>query len=139
MARSDPQFNLRIPTDLKERLEASAKSSGRSVTAEILANLESALSGETLTREDVESARLEFARGFASAAIQSLVLSIQMELSGEFDHKIETRVLDVVEDQADDVVRKITREKPASKHAESSPKPAVKRVPRSKPAASTKR
>lgn len=34
MARSDPQFNLRIPQELKERIEKSAKDDGRSVNAQ---------------------------------------------------------------------------------------------------------
>lgn len=34
MARSDPQFNLRIPQDLKDQIEKSAKDDGRSVNAQ---------------------------------------------------------------------------------------------------------
>lgn len=34
MARSDPQFNLRIPQELKEQIEKSAKDDGRSVNAQ---------------------------------------------------------------------------------------------------------
>lgn len=36
MARTDPQLNLRIPIELKEQIEESAKNSGRSTTAEII-------------------------------------------------------------------------------------------------------
>lgn len=43
MARTDPQLNIRIPADLKQRLEAAAKESGRSVTSEIITRLESTL------------------------------------------------------------------------------------------------
>lgn len=35
-----PQFNLRIPEDLKEAIEIAAKSNGRSMNAEIVARLE---------------------------------------------------------------------------------------------------
>lgn len=34
MARSDPQFNLRIPQELKEQIEKSAKDDGRSINAQ---------------------------------------------------------------------------------------------------------
>lgn len=34
MARSDPQFNLRIPQELKDQIEKSAKDDGRSVNAQ---------------------------------------------------------------------------------------------------------
>lgn len=39
MARTDPQLNIRLPADLKEKLERVAKMSGRSVTAEIVKRL----------------------------------------------------------------------------------------------------
>lgn len=34
MARSDPQFNLRIPQELKDQIEKSAKDDGRSINAQ---------------------------------------------------------------------------------------------------------
>lgn len=34
MARSDPQFNLRIPQELKHQIEKSAEDNGRSINAE---------------------------------------------------------------------------------------------------------
>ncbi|MFK4442868.1 uncharacterized protein (DUF1778 family) [Caballeronia udeis] len=40
MSRDDPQFNLRVPADLKGRLERAAAASKRSMTAEVLARLE---------------------------------------------------------------------------------------------------
>ncbi len=43
MARTDPQLNIRIPLELKEKLEDAAKKHGRSVTAEIVKILEDAL------------------------------------------------------------------------------------------------
>lgn len=45
MARSDPPFNLRLPADLRGRLEDSAAHSGRSLTAEILTRLEQSYAG----------------------------------------------------------------------------------------------
>lgn len=40
MARSDPQVNLRISAELKERIEAAAAKSKRSMNAEIAERLE---------------------------------------------------------------------------------------------------
>jgi hypothetical protein len=39
MARTDPQLSIRIPAEIKAKLEACAKISGRSVTAELIARL----------------------------------------------------------------------------------------------------
>lgn len=44
MKPTDPQFKLRLPTDLKGRLEAAAAASGKSLSAEIVARLESTFS-----------------------------------------------------------------------------------------------
>ncbi|WKN20801.1 Arc family DNA-binding protein [Azotobacter vinelandii] len=40
MSRTDPQFNLRIPQELRDRVMAAAQANKRSATAEILARLE---------------------------------------------------------------------------------------------------
>lgn len=40
MSRNDPHFRLRIPAELKARVEEAARQSRRSVTAEILVALE---------------------------------------------------------------------------------------------------
>ena len=40
MARDEPQINLRIPADLKERIDQAADGNKRSMTAEIVARLE---------------------------------------------------------------------------------------------------
>lgn len=40
MSRTDPQFNLRIPQELRNLIVAAAQSNKRSATAEILARLE---------------------------------------------------------------------------------------------------
>lgn len=40
MSRSDPQFNLRIPEALRDKVMAAASENKRSATAEILARLE---------------------------------------------------------------------------------------------------
>lgn len=48
MARSDPQFNLRVPTELKQKVEGAAKESGRSINAEAVYRLEKSFD-ESLT------------------------------------------------------------------------------------------
>lgn len=40
MARTDPQFNVRMPADLKEKIEEAAKENGRSMNAEIVYRLQ---------------------------------------------------------------------------------------------------
>ncbi|MHA3115274.1 Arc family DNA-binding protein [Acinetobacter sp. ANC 4635] len=39
MARTDPQFNLRVPSELKQLVEDAAKDSGRSINAEAVYRL----------------------------------------------------------------------------------------------------
>ena len=43
MARSDPQFNLRIPQELKDQIEKSAKDEGRSINAQAVYLLQKGL------------------------------------------------------------------------------------------------
>lgn len=44
MARTDPQVNFRIPSELKDQLENAAKENGRTLTAELILRLESTFS-----------------------------------------------------------------------------------------------
>lgn len=46
MARNDPQVNFRMPQDLRDMLEDSAKTSKRTLTAEIIARLESSFAND---------------------------------------------------------------------------------------------
>jgi len=48
MARSDPQFNLRMPTELKEDIVKAAETSGRSMNSEITQRLEESFSRDGL-------------------------------------------------------------------------------------------
>jgi len=48
MARTDPQANLRIPADLKERLEEAAQAGRRSLNAEIVARLQGSFETRTV-------------------------------------------------------------------------------------------
>lgn len=40
MARNDPQMNLRVPMELKEKIEKAAFQNGRTITAEAIQRLE---------------------------------------------------------------------------------------------------
>ncbi|EKN6261112.1 TPA: Arc family DNA-binding protein [Yersinia enterocolitica] len=54
MARNDPQFNVRMPADLKEKLTTLAEENGRSINAEIVKAIEDAIDrqkAEKLARE----------------------------------------------------------------------------------------
>lgn len=55
MSRSDPQFNLRIPADLKDQIEKAASAVGRSATAEIVHRLRQSFerTSEALTKREV--------------------------------------------------------------------------------------
>lgn len=43
MSRTDPQFKLRLPLELKEQIEAAAEENHRSMNAEIVARLQESL------------------------------------------------------------------------------------------------
>lgn len=54
MSRDDLHFRLRIPPDLKNRVEAAAADAKRSMTAEIIARLENSFSGKAWSDDQVE-------------------------------------------------------------------------------------
>lgn len=56
MARTDPQFNLRVPIELKQQVENAAKESGRSINAEAVFRLEQSFRNNV---GDLESVPLE--------------------------------------------------------------------------------
>lgn len=47
MSREDPQLRIRLPVEIKEKIERSAKSNNRSMNAEIIAAIEAWISGES--------------------------------------------------------------------------------------------
>ncbi|MGV3170506.1 MULTISPECIES: Arc family DNA-binding protein [Proteus] len=49
MSREDPQLRIRLPIELKEKIEVTAKENGRSMNAEIVQRLESSFPGEINT------------------------------------------------------------------------------------------
>lgn len=56
MSREDPQLRIRLPIELKEKVEESAKSNGRSMNAEIIQRLEVSFLGE-IQEDEVISAK----------------------------------------------------------------------------------
>lgn len=54
MARDDPYFRLRIPEDLKARVQKAAEANKRSMTAEIIARLDESFSSDRkYTEQDI--------------------------------------------------------------------------------------
>ena len=46
MARNDPQMNLRVPMELKEKIEKAALNNGRTITSEAVYRLEESFKSE---------------------------------------------------------------------------------------------
>lgn len=57
MSREDPQFKLRMPMQLRTQAEQAARSSGRSLNAELVARLESSFLGERISTDLIPAAR----------------------------------------------------------------------------------
>jgi hypothetical protein len=53
MARTDPQFNLRVPTELKQQVEDAAKESGRSINAEAVYRLGQSFEQKLVSLESI--------------------------------------------------------------------------------------
>ncbi|HED4877395.1 TPA: Arc family DNA-binding protein [Stenotrophomonas maltophilia] len=58
MSREAPQFKLRMPDDLKQVIEDSARANGRSMNAEIVGRLEQSLEAPKVTLTDAQAAAL---------------------------------------------------------------------------------
>lgn len=69
MARTDPQINFRLPKQLKDKIEQSAKDNGRSVTQEVIAAIEQSYSKQS---ELMQNTELLKAIADLKAEIQSL-------------------------------------------------------------------
>ncbi|WP_151869572.1 Arc family DNA-binding protein [Acinetobacter sp. TUM15509] len=53
MARNDPQMNLRVPMELKEKIEKAALDNGRTITAEAVYRLEQSFNEKNIVEEEV--------------------------------------------------------------------------------------
>ena len=59
MARNDPQMNLRVPMELKEKIENAALNNGRTITAEAVYRLEKSFEPDANPRETFEFESME--------------------------------------------------------------------------------
>ncbi len=55
MARNDPQMNLRVPMELKEKIEKAALDNGRTITAEAVYRLEQSFENPATDPNDFQS------------------------------------------------------------------------------------
>lgn len=119
MSREDPQFKLRMPPELKARIEQAAKESRRSLNAEIVARLE-----ETLA---IEKALEDVAPGSPVTGTAGLLLDMHNQL-GEREadahgsamavhaEKIETHIrttdarIGIIEQQLQQLIGLLTKE-----------------------------
>lgn len=84
MSREDPQMKIRLPADLKESIEFSAKANGRTLNAEVVARLQTsfALSGEAPTLKamqrmpDQEPWQAEIKAEYAKLSIQNRLMTL---------------------------------------------------------------
>lgn len=55
MARNDPQMNLRVPMELKEKIEKTAFENGRTITAEAVFRLEQSFNNQVVVNDEMLS------------------------------------------------------------------------------------
>lgn len=77
MSRTDPQFNLRIPEALRDRVMAASKENGRSATAEILARLELSFISDAPTDELIPASK---AKEMSTIARQSIPATVKKRI-----------------------------------------------------------
>lgn len=104
MAREDLHFRLRIPEDLKKRIESIAEANGRSMTAEIIARLETSINDERQLRVDqavIEQLRLDLAyqQGLAASLENGLNIFMRRLVGSEADKSgLLTKILEDIKD-----------------------------------------
>lgn len=70
MARTDPQINLRVPAELKKKLEILAIENSRSLNAEVVTRLENSIeSGLDSTHIPTEELMMELSNRFKGFSI----------------------------------------------------------------------
>lgn len=74
MSREDPQMKIRLPEELKARIDASATQAGRSLNAEIVARLEGSY------RTDNDSFKRELEAQVAAVLARADTLSLRVDL-----------------------------------------------------------
>lgn len=82
MARTDPQVNLRVPADLKDRLDAAAAEGRRSLTAEVVERLEESFHSPLVIEElhgqiAVAEAKIEDLQNKLASAFETVEREMQ--------------------------------------------------------------
>ncbi|EAA8777914.1 Arc family DNA-binding protein [Salmonella enterica] len=75
MSREDPQFKLRLPADLKAKLDQRAKMNGRSINAELVQIVQAAVSAPSPVsgyRDEVERLADQQAEQFKAVVFETL-------------------------------------------------------------------
>ncbi len=93
MARTDPVFNLRMPSELKDLVAERAKENGRSINAELvfLINRAMQLDSEidTLVSKHLESEKLDEEKATELELLQEKMIAIQKEQNELLSKKVE--------------------------------------------------
>jgi hypothetical protein len=99
MARSDPQVTLRLPPDLKARVEAAAEESNRSMNGEIVARLEESFRAATdaeLRKVAAELGLLLLATAGTTAAVADVLVELAPALPNRPDVVVRAKSLNRV-------------------------------------------
>ncbi|RUW26362.1 MULTISPECIES: Arc family DNA-binding protein [unclassified Mesorhizobium] len=97
MARNDPQVNLRMPADLKDRLEAVSRDSGRSLTAEIVDRLRVSFDWPAI-RDGLRDER-DFIEGkWKEAQLELAVCERELKQQKTVTHQLQALISEAAED-----------------------------------------
>lgn len=75
MARTDPQFNVRMPVALKQVIETSAKKNGRSINAEIVYRIQQ---GYALSSDLSDTSLEKNPREYLSKWLESVIVQTEL-------------------------------------------------------------
>ncbi len=84
MSREDAQFKLRMPAELRSKVEQAAKSAGRSINAELVARLEASY----LSEDCLQLIPANKARELSELARSALPNEIRRRVIGAINHAI---------------------------------------------------
>lgn len=106
MSREDPQMKIRLTLDLKERIEAAAKTAGRSLNSEIIARLQQSFDappGDEELREKLAITAKALKLCEESMLIMhGLLRATLKELPPDLDHSLSVQFLRLFVQASDD-------------------------------------
>ncbi len=76
MARNDPQMNLRVPMELKEKIEKAALDNGRTITAEAVYRLEQSFNELSKVSIDFDKKSAEVITQAVNDSITNILTSL---------------------------------------------------------------